>query len=87
MLRMSTCTIQPQKVLSHCPDIDREWTHEYEVSHDLWDFFLAANDFEVVADAGETQPARPGEACTINHPRNLKMSLFVCPSAVKLGTV
>ena len=27
------------KVLSHCSEIDPQWTHEYEVPHDLWDFF------------------------------------------------
>ena len=47
-------------MLSHCPQIDPQWTHEYEASHDLWEFVFAANDFaktpEVVADAGETQP-------------------------------
>ena len=41
---------------SHCSEVDRRWTYEYEVSHDLWEVSLVAKDFEVAADAGETQP-------------------------------
>ena len=51
------------KQVSHCPETDPRWTHEYvpsAVPSDFFDFFWHAKDFantpKVDADAGETQP-------------------------------
>ena len=45
--------------------------------------FLAAKDVNVVADAGEPTGVRPA----LRLPRNLKIPLIVCPSAVNIGRV
>ena len=43
----------------HCAEVECRWTHEYEASHDLQEFFWHAKDFtmspEVDSNAGETQ--------------------------------
>ena len=81
------------KAESHCPELDRRWTHKNETSHDLFGICWHAKDLysdhELEARTSEIEPVviRGLKVMSLRSHHYDHISFIVCPSAVYFGTV